>query len=181
MLRWIFVFAGIGWIWSTHVNMHFVSWLEWKGYGQHMMRCIYYHRWHCMSLVNTRWDEFCVLACIGWVSSIHVEMHFVSSLAWDGFGQPILWYFFVSSLALDEIDHHVLKGSLFIPRHRIRLVKTIWDTFCGLAGIGWDWSTHVEVVLVSSLADTYVSSLSWYGFSQHALRYILCSRWLIRG
>ena len=107
-----FVFAGIGWIWLLDVDMHFVSWQVWKGCGQRMIRCIYYLNWHWVSFVNTRWDTFCVLACIYWISSIHVEMHFVSSMAWEGFGQQKLIY-------------------ILCPRcHVSGFVNTCWDVFC---------------------------------------------------
>ena len=182
---WFFIRAGMGGFrqhkFKYYISDHwheidlinscwdvFLSWLEWKVCGQHMIRRIYYLRSHWMNMVNTRWDAFCVLACIYWVSSIHVVMHFVSSLAWDGFGQHMLWYVFVSSLALDVIDHHVLRCILCIPRHRMGLVKTNWDTFCGLAGIGWDWSTLGEVVLVSSLVRK----------GQHLLRYNYVMGWV---
>jgi hypothetical protein len=35
--------------------------------------------------------------------------------------------------------------------------------------------------LIITFWDTFVSSLSWDGFSQHELRYILCSRWHMKG
>jgi len=50
-------------VWSTHVEIHFVSLLAWEGFGQHML---------------------------GGVFSSHVEINFVSSLVWDGFGQHML-------------------------------------------------------------------------------------------
>ena len=55
------VLTGIGGVWSTQVEVHFVSSLAFK--------------------------TFCVLAGIVGVCSTHVELHFVSLLAWEVFGQ----------------------------------------------------------------------------------------------
>ena len=35
------VLAGVGWVRSTHVKMHFVSSLSWDVYGQHILRQIF--------------------------------------------------------------------------------------------------------------------------------------------
>jgi hypothetical protein len=40
-------------------------------------------------LVNTCCEEFYLFPGIGWVGSTHVDIHFVSSLALDVFGQQI--------------------------------------------------------------------------------------------
>ena len=79
------VFARMGWVWSTHVEMHFVSSLAWKGFGQYMLRCILCPPWHGIDLVNISSDTFCVLAGMGRVCSTHVSMDYLSSLAWDCF------------------------------------------------------------------------------------------------
>ena len=130
------VLAGLGYVLSSHIEIHFVSWLAWKGFGQHMLRCIFsssrvkihsmftlaydgfsqhmlrwilFIPWHRIGLINTIWETFCVLAGIGWlwstnwdascvfpgmggVWSTYVEMHFISSMTWDGFGQRMLRY-----------------------------------------------------------------------------------------
>jgi hypothetical protein len=58
------VFAGFGWAWSIHVEMHFESWLSWEEFAQHIVLW----RWH------------------GWNGSAQVKMHFVSSRVLDEFG-----------------------------------------------------------------------------------------------
>ena len=45
-------YAGMGWDCSTPNELHIVSSLEWDGFGQHMLRCIFCPRWHGKSLVN---------------------------------------------------------------------------------------------------------------------------------
>ena len=85
--------------------MHFVSSLAWERFGEHMLRCILFSSWHARGLVNARLGTFYVLAVMSGVWSTHVEMHlsvldgmwevrsshaemyFVTSLAWEGFGQ----------------------------------------------------------------------------------------------
>jgi hypothetical protein len=47
------------------------------------------------------------------------------------------------------------------------LVNACGDAFCVLTGMGWVWSTHVEVYSVSSHMG---------GFGQYMLRCILCPR-----
>ena len=59
--------------------------------GQDMLLCISFLGWHGRRLFNARWDSFCVYAVSGWAWSIHVEIHFVSWLAKEGFAQHILW------------------------------------------------------------------------------------------
>jgi hypothetical protein len=44
-------------------------------------------RWQGRGLVNTWWDAICVVTGAGGIWSTQVEMHFVSSMAWEGFGQ----------------------------------------------------------------------------------------------
>ena len=79
--------AGLGGVWSTQVEMHFVSVLAWDGFGQHQLSYILFPHWHGIGLVNTSWDPFCVLVGMGVVWSKHVDMHFLSSLAWEESGQ----------------------------------------------------------------------------------------------
>ena len=72
--------------WSTQVEIHIVSLLEWKGFNQHKLR--YIIRWHGKnhilsyswqdaSLVNSCLVTHSVFAGMGRVSSTHVEMHYV--------------------------------------------------------------------------------------------------------
>jgi hypothetical protein len=114
-----------------------------------LLRFILCPRRNGICLVNTCLDTFCVFAGIGQVSSTHAEIH-LSSLAWHVFSQEIL-------------------RCMLCPCWNGRdLVNKCLDVFCILAGMGWFWSTHVEIDSVSSLA--------WDAFGQHMLRYILCSR-----
>ena len=89
-----------------------------------------------MCYVNTSKDTFFVLVGIGGFWSSQLEMNFVSALAWDGFDQHVLRYI-------------VCSGS-----HVMCLLNTSWHTICELPCMG--------------------------GFGQHNLRYIFCFRWLCR-
>jgi hypothetical protein len=138
-------------------------------------------------VVNTWLDAFITFAGIGWAWSIHVEMPFVSLLAFTDFRQYMLWYVFVSPLASDVIDHHVLRCILCIPRHRMCLVKTFeirlvvslaLDEIGQLMERWFLCPRWHERGLVYSCWDT---SLSWDGFSQHEVRYLLCSSWHMKG
>jgi len=89
-----FVFSlACDYLFSTHVQMNFVSWLACNGFvqnklntfellGQHDLICILRARWYERGLVNT----YCVIVYI----QTHVEMHYVSTLAWEGFCQSML-------------------------------------------------------------------------------------------
>jgi hypothetical protein len=97
----IYVLSGMGWVWATkveihilsslawkrfgqtQVEIHFVFLLAWEGFGQHMLRCIFCPRLHERGLVNTSRDTFYVLARKIQVCSIQVETYSVSSLAWE--------------------------------------------------------------------------------------------------
>ena len=176
---------------------------------RHMLRYIFCPLWHC--LFKICWDPFWILAGMGGVLSTKVEMHFVSSLSWEGFGQcydPIIvldcigkdWstrveIHVVSSLTRNGFGQHLLRGIL-CPRWHERVgqlmlrnilcprwygrgfANTCLDKFCGLAGMGWVWWTHVEINFVSSPTwETFGQhklrcTLSYGGVSQHKLRYI---------
>ena len=84
--------------------MYFVSLLAKKVFFQHMLRCIL-----C--------DTFSGLAGMGGVCLPQVEKHFVSSQAWDGFGQ------------------HKLRAILSPGWHWMTKVNTC-DESCVLAGMG---------------------------------------------
>ena len=126
--------AGMGWVWSTQVDMHFLCSMAWVGFSEHKLICILCASWDGMDLVNTYRDAFRVLAVMGRVCSTLIDMHIVCSLAWDGFGQQIL-------------------RCIVCPRwHGMCLVNTCSDNVCELAGIEWVWSIHIEILFVSSLA-----------------------------
>jgi len=89
-----YVFPGIGWIWSTQVEILFVSSLSLERFCQHMLRCIcrfmlpcnglgqhilsyiLYPPWHGMGFSNTSWDIFCVPADMGAAWSTRVDIYF---------------------------------------------------------------------------------------------------------
>ena len=146
-------------VWSIHIKKHF------------------FPPWHGIDLVNTISVTFCVLAGMGCALSKRGEIHFLSSLEWDGFAQHMFRWFFCPrwhgivfvNICWDTIC--VLAG----------IVNISWDTFYVLAGIGWLRSTHV-MHLVSSLTR----GGGWYllyvlagmgGVVEHMLRCILWSSW----
>ena len=90
-------------VWLTHVEIHFVSSLAWEEFGQHMYRYTLCTHWHGWCLVNTSRVAFCVLAGMGGAWSTQVEIHFVSSLEWDRFGQHKLRYIFGVLAGIGEI------------------------------------------------------------------------------
>ena len=77
-----------------------------------------------------------------------VEMHFVSSLTWDGFGK------------------HMLRLFLCPRSHGRELINSCLEAFCVLSGSERVWSTYFEIHFESSLAREL--------FGQHMLRFILC-------
>jgi len=121
----LFVMGGV---FSTQVEIHFMSSRIWDRLSHHNLRYISCPCWHESSLVNTfrdtfrflagmGGDAFCVVACMERVWSTHVEIHFVSLLARKGFCQHTSRY-------------------ILCPRwHGRGLVNTCCDTFCVLAGM----------------------------------------------
>jgi hypothetical protein len=92
---------------STHVEKHVESSLAFKDFGQHMFRYTLCSRRYRRGLVITSGDALCFLAGMVGVWSSYVVIHFcslwhlrgffntccinfVSSLAWEGFGQHML-------------------------------------------------------------------------------------------
>ena len=140
------VLSGMGLLWSTHAEIHFVSSLASDAFVQYMLRCILCSRWNEIGLVYTYWDKFCVLPAMGGVCSTQVGMHFVSSLTCEGFDQ----------LKFRRILCHCWQ--------EIGLVNTCWDTFCFFAGTGGIWSTQVEIHFVSSLHGRGLIYTSWGTF-----------------
>jgi hypothetical protein len=109
-----------------------LSLLALEGFGQHLLSCIKGHLCHPRD-----WPT-------------QVDIHFVSSLALDGFLEHILIFIF------------------FLRLHGIGLgIKR--DIFCFLADMGGVLSTHVEMHFMSLLAREghavvhYVSLLAWGG------------------
>ena len=62
--------AGMGGVWSPHVEMHFVFSLACVEFGQHKLRYVFFLLKGFVQL---------------WLT--YIEVHFVSSLAFDVFGQ----------------------------------------------------------------------------------------------
>jgi hypothetical protein len=65
----------MGRVWYKHVEMHFLSSVEWDVFGEHMLRYIL-----CRLLVNICLEILRVLAGMGKVCSTQVDMHFRPSL-----------------------------------------------------------------------------------------------------
>ena len=177
--------------------MNLVSSLSLNAIGEHKMRYVMCPRCHWMgfaqpnqryilwfietqflfSLVNTSWYAFCVLAVLGGVWSKHVEMYFVSSLAWKVFshtcweifcvidGLEWVWstevvIHFVSSKTWELFWLHELCPSC----HGTSLFNTCWGAFCVLPA--WDeFGPHMLRCILS------------LGLGQHMLRCILCPGW----
>ena len=147
----------MGGVSSTFVKIYFEPSLAWKAFEKHKLRCILCPRLHGMGLVNACLDSLGFLAGMKKVCSTHVEMHFVSSLAWKRFSHPML------------------RCILFPRWHGRNLVNTRWYAFCSLA--------RKEIGLVNTSCDMFcmglvnrswdafcVISLTWGGFDQHNLR-----------
>jgi len=85
--------------------------------------------------------------------SAHVEIHFLSSSTWEGFGQHTFEIKCVSLLAKE--GQHMWRVIAFQP------------------GMGGVWSTSVQIY--------FVSSLTWDVFVHHMLRSVLFHRLHGRG
>jgi hypothetical protein len=126
------VLAGMGVVWSN------------------MLRCILFSRWLGTDLVNIFWDTFCDPAGSRCVRSTQVEIHFLSSLAWEWFGQH-RFRWILNSRWRWHVDKHFVSS----------LVWDCWDVFCVFTVKGW----VVEIRFVSPVATVGL-----------VLRYILGSR-----
>ena len=90
MMRNFLILAGMEEVWSTQVELHFVSPLAWDRLDQH--KYILCPSWHERGFVNTSRHTIYVLAGIRGVGSTQVKIHFMSLLACEMFGQHILRY-----------------------------------------------------------------------------------------
>jgi hypothetical protein len=129
------VLGGMGSVWSTQVDMHYLFSLALEGYVQHMFGCIFCLLWHGKCLVNTNWDKYFVLAGSEWVWSTHFEINSISSWPCEEFGQHMLrciyllagmglvWTTqvetFLSSLAWKRFGQHKLSYILCSRWHGI--------------------------------------------------------------
>ena len=148
--------------------MHFLSSLEWKKFRQHMLRCILCPLWDGRGFLNTSSDTYYFLAIMEYDWSIHLEMHLLSSQAWEVllntcwgtsyFLAGIEWIWLrhvemhlVPSLAWDGFGQHELR-SILCPRCLgMGLVNKFWDTFCFHAGMGGVRSRQVVMQFLFSL------------------------------
>ena len=97
------------------------------GFCQPVLRFILCTHRHVIGLVNTYGETFCVLTSMGSFWSVHVEMHFVSSLAWDGYVPCMFRYFFVHRYLATNVDMHFprdMANILCNDRHAMGLVNT---------------------------------------------------------
>ena len=102
----------------------------------------------------------------------NVGVHFVSSLAWDRFGQHKLRYILCPGCHGRGMVKHV-EMFFVCPRWNNKgLINTCKYILCP-SWHGRIWSTQVEMY--------FVSSLTWEVLGQHELRYILCPRWHGKG
>jgi len=117
----------------------------------------------------------------------HVEIHFVSSLAWEEFGtnwdtfcvladMGWVWstqveIYYVSSQAKD-FGQNILRYILFCLYFGRVLGNTCRDSFCVHAVMGGVCSTHVEIYFCPRWHGPGLLNKGWY---------ILCRSWYGRG
>ena len=94
------VLAGMGCVWSTHVNILLMSSQALVRFNHHELGSILCIPYHWMSLVITWYDAFCVLAGMGGFWSAHVEIHLCSRWNWLGLASHVEINF-LCSLACD--------------------------------------------------------------------------------
>ena len=143
------------------VDINFVSLLSWEGFIQHKLRHILCPRWHVRGMLNTCWDAFGVLPGIGWVWSTHIELHFVSPLALEVFGQDKLRCILCPRWR-ERIKSTNVEMHFCICLQRRGLFDTCLDTFWVLVGTLGVWLTYVGM--------HFVSSMAWNGIGQVMLR-----------
>ena len=93
ILRWILGPRFRGRLQSIQVDIHCVL-PGMRCFCQQKFKYISSHCWHGRGLIKTIWDTHSVIDEMGWVWSTHIEIHFVFSLAWAGFGLSELSYIF---------------------------------------------------------------------------------------
>ena len=125
-------------VWSVHVEMHFVFLLARNRFGQHILRYIWFPRWHWMRLVNTCRGGSCVLADMKGVFSTHAEIHSVFADK-GGFWSTLVEMHFVASMAWVGIGQHMVK-CIFV----LNILCSRWHMRV--------WSTNVEMHIMYSLA-----------------------------
>ena len=172
MMRWTFCSCWYGRVWSTHVEIQFVLSMAYKVFAQHILRCFLCPRCFGLSCVIACW--FFIL-CVRWhgmafdhhvhfafcVFSTRVEIHFPR---WNGRGLVKTCCYGLSVRAgTAGFEIHFVKSSAYVG-----LVNICRDAFSVLVNMGWDYSTHGEILFLSSLA--------WDTFDHNVLRSILYIR-----
>jgi hypothetical protein len=85
----------MGWVWPTHVNMHFLCSLAWQEFGQRMLRYFLLPLLYGMGLVTTCCDG--LSARVGMVVFGQQMLRFILCYRWHmrvGYGQLKLKYIF---------------------------------------------------------------------------------------
>jgi hypothetical protein len=138
MLSYILCFAGIGWVLSTHVDrqfprdeLHFMYWPACDGFGQHMLWCILFLRWHLISLVKKWWMY--LVASLSWIGFGEHKLRYILCPRWHWTGLVSTWWVFAYWLAFCQ---DMLRGILCIWRYLKGLVITCWHAFYVLAVLG---------------------------------------------
>ena len=135
------VIAGIWAVWSTQVEVHFVSLLAFGGFVQHKMRVILCPRCHGMGLVNTSWEAFCVFVGILRFWSTQVELQFC--IRWHGRG--------LVNTRWDIFCDFAGMGGVWATQFQINF------------GMGWVSYMPVKMHFVSSLAwDVLINHYAIY-------------------
>ena len=149
------VLACVEGVWSTYVEMHFVSSLAWEGLVQHLLRIIICPCRHGRSLVNTSWGTICVHVSMVGVWSTLVVIHNVFTLAWEWFGQQ-------------RFSQHFWDIFCFLAG-----IKGVWSTHFEIhivISLPWKW------VGLHMLRCIWCPHWHWMCFCQHMFRFILCPR-----
>ena len=191
------VLSGIGLVCWTQVSITFLSSLTLEGPGQHEMHSVpsqvcerfgnHFLRWRIWStivqihfvtlLVNTCWDAFYRLAGMVSICSTQVDMHFVSTLAFNDFGHTN-WDAFrvlagMGGVCSTHVEMHFMFLQTWVGQHMLRFIlSALWHVmdfvssywFCVLAGMSWVWSTEVEIHFVSTLAFNDFGHTCWDAF-----------------
>ena len=128
-----------------NLEMHYVSPLAWEGFRQCMLRCILWPwcHWRVGQLMLD-----CILCALRhWRGLVNRCLEtFLSLLAWDEFDLHVLRSIFsiwlldlgLVNASWDSFFLHARFGCILCPRRHIRGFRnTYWDAVCVLTGIGW--------------------------------------------
>ena len=167
----------MGWVWSTHVELLFVSSLEREVFGQHKLRCILSYSLHDAGMVNTYLDYILFFSLLWEVFFQHMLRYILCSrwhmgglvnTCWDTFCFQCVWtthieiHFgprclvdpfyasFCNYAGIWGICSTHIESILCHRWHGTGFVNVCCDTFFGLVGIGEVWSIQAEIHFVSS-------------------------------